>query len=53
MFKVFVLQKFHGHSEASVEEQIADCFSFMRFLGLRPGDAISDANTVWNFREAS
>jgi IS5 family transposase len=24
----------------------------MSFLGLRPGDAIPDANTVWDFREA-
>ena len=52
MFKVLVLQKFHGLSDASVEEQIADRFSFMDFLGLRPGDAIPDANTVWDFREA-
>jgi IS5 family transposase len=52
MFKVLVLQKFHGLSDASVEEQIADRFSFMRFLGLRPGDAIPDSNTVWDFREA-
>ena len=52
MFKVLVLQKFHGLSDASVEEQIADRFRFMGFLGLRPGDAIPDANTVWDFREA-
>lgn len=52
MFKVLILQKFHGLSDASVEEQIADRFSFMGFLGLRPGDAIPDANTVWDFREA-
>jgi len=52
MFKVLVLQKFHGLSDASVEEQIADRFSFMEFLGLRPGDAIPDGNTVWDFREA-
>ena len=52
MFKVLVLQKFHGLSDAAVEEQIADRFSFMCFLGLRPGDAIPDANTVWDFRQA-
>ena len=52
MFKVLVLQKFHGLSDVSVEEQIADRFSFMDFLGLRPGDAIPDAKTVWDFREA-
>jgi transposase, IS5 family len=46
MFKVLVLQKFHGLSDAAVEEQIVDRFSFMCFLGLRPGDAIPDANTV-------
>ena len=25
---------------------------FLCFLGLRPGDAIPDANTVWDFRAA-
>jgi IS5 family transposase len=52
MFKVLVLQKFHGLSDASVEEQIADRFSFMEFLELKPGDDIPDGNTVWDFREA-
>ncbi len=52
MFKVLVLQKFHGLSDAAVEEQIADRFSFMAFLSLRPGDAVPDANTLWDFREA-
>ena len=52
MFKVLVLQKFHGLSDEGVEEQIADRFSFMSFLGLRPGDAVPDANTVWDFRES-
>jgi len=46
MFNVLMLQKFDGHSDASVEEQIADRFSFMHFLGLRRGDAIPDANTL-------
>jgi hypothetical protein len=32
MFKVLVLQKFHGPSDASVEEQIADGFSFLESL---------------------
>jgi IS5 family transposase len=52
MFRVLVLQKFHGLSDAAVEEQIADRFSFMDFLGLKPGDDIPDENTVWDFREA-
>lgn len=52
MFKVLVLQKFHGLGDAAVEEQIADRFSFMDFLGLKPGDDIPDGNTVWDFREA-
>lgn len=52
MFKVLVLQKYYGLSDAAVEEQVSDRFSFMAFLGLHPGDAVPDGNTVWDFREA-
>mgnify|MGYP006222587873 FL=1 len=41
MLKVLVLQKFHGLSDQATEEQIADRFSFMDVLGLRPGDELS------------
>ena len=35
MFKVLVLQKFHGLSDEECEFQVKDRFSFMNFLGMR------------------
>lgn len=52
MFKVLVLQRFHGLSDEATEVQISDRFSFLEFLGLRPGDSVPDQNTIWDFREA-
>lgn len=52
MFKVLVLQKFHGLSDEECEFQIRDRFSFMKFLELHPGDAIPDARTIWDFKQA-
>ena len=51
MFKVLVLQKFHGLSDDATEEQIFDRFSFQNFLGLHPGDDIPDAKTLWDFKQ--
>lgn len=51
MFKVLVLQKFHGLSDDATEEQIFDRTSFKSFLGLRIGDIIPDAKTIWDFKE--
>jgi len=51
MFKILVLQKYHGLSDEATEAQIRDCLSFMSFLGLRLGDEIPDANTIWDFKE--
>ena len=51
MFKVLVLQKFHGLSDDATEEQIFDRTSFKNFLGLRIGDAIPDAKTLWDFKQ--
>jgi IS5 family transposase len=47
-----VLQKFHGLSDEECEFQIRDLFSFMIFLGLHPWDAIPDARTIWDFKQA-
>lgn len=52
MFQVLLLQKYYSLSDAATEEQIADRFSFLEFLGLRPGDDIPDQNTIRDFREA-
>lgn len=51
MFKVLVLQKFHGLSDEATEMQIKDRLSFQSFLGLRLGDEVPDGNTIWDFKE--
>lgn len=51
MLKVLVLQKFHGLSDDATEEQIFDRTSFKSFLGLRIGDVIPDAKTIWDFKQ--
>jgi IS5 family transposase len=51
MFKVLVLQKFHGLSDDATEEQVFDRTSFKNFLGLRIGDDIPDAKTLWDFKQ--
>lgn len=51
MFKVLVLQKFHGLSDDATQEQIFDRTSFKNFLGLRIGDDIPDAKTLWDFKQ--
>jgi transposase, IS5 family len=51
MFKVLVLQRFHGLSDDATEEQIFDRTSFKSFLGLRIGDDIPDAKTLWDFKQ--
>ena len=51
MLKIIVLQKYHGLSDEATEVQIKDRLSFMSFLGLRLGDEVPDANTIWDFKE--
>ena len=51
-FRMPVLQAMHGLSLAQTEYLLADRLSWMRFCGLGPGDAVPDANTLWDFREA-
>ena len=51
-FRMLVLQAMHGLSLAQTEYLVADRLSWMRFRGLGPGDAVPDANTLWDFREA-
>jgi IS5 family transposase len=46
-----VLQKFHGLSDDGTEEQIIDRTSFKNFPGLRIGDDIPDAKTLWDFKQ--
>ena len=51
MFRVLILQKYHGLSDDATEEQIGDRLSFLTFLGLQLGDDIPDAKTIWLFKE--
>ena len=50
-FRMLVLQAMHGLSLAQTEYLVADRLSWMRFCRLGPGDAVPDANTLWDFRE--
>jgi transposase, IS5 family len=51
MFKILVLQKFHGLTDDATEAQIFDRTSFKSFLALRIGDDIPDAKTPWDFKQ--
>ena len=51
MLKLLILQKYHGLSDDATEEQIGDRLSFLEFLGLRLGDDIPDAKTIWDFKQ--
>lgn len=50
-FKMLVLQSLYNLSDDGLEQQVLDRLSFMRFLGLRIGDDVPDATTIWLFRE--
>ena len=50
LFKMSVLQAWFGISDEQLEYQIADRFSFQKFLGYP--ESIPDYSTFWNFREA-
>ena len=52
MFKVLVLQSLHGLADDAVSFQITDRHSFRAFLGLTPGDAVPDGQTIADFRAA-
>ena len=51
MFKVLVVQSLYNLSDAQMEFQIRDRFSFKRFLGLTPDDTVPDEKTIWLFRQ--
>ena len=52
MFKVLILQTQNSLSDERTEFYLRDRLTWMRFLGLRLGDPVPDANTIWTFREA-
>jgi transposase, IS5 family len=50
-FKMLVLASLYNLSDESLEFQVRDRLSFMRFLGLALHDPVPDATTIWLFRE--
>ena len=52
MFKILVLQRLHSLADDATSFQIADRNSFRAFLGLTPGDAVPDGQTINDFRQA-
>ena len=51
MFKVLILASLNNISDEKMEFYIRDCFSWLRFLGLKIGEPTPDRNTIWSFRE--
>ena len=51
MFKIRVLQALYSLSDEATEFQIKDRLSFQGFLGLGLDGTVTDATTVWLFRE--
>lgn len=50
MFKILIIQHYYNISDDQTEFCINDRFSFMEFLGLRIGQKIPDAKTIWHFK---
>jgi IS5 family transposase len=50
-FKMLVLAALYNLSDESLEFQVRDRLSFMRFLGLDLHHPVPDATTIWLFRE--
>ncbi len=51
-FRMLVLPLLHGLSLAQTEYLVVDRLSWILFCRLDPGDAVPDANTLWDFCEA-
>ena len=51
LFKALVLQRMYNLSDAELEEQICDRFSFSRFVGLGVSADVPDATTFCRFRQ--
>src|ERR1700687_5627475 len=51
MFKVLLLQRWHGLSDPAMEAALSDRLSFMAFAGLSLSDPTPDHATIWRFRE--
>lgn len=51
MFKVLLLQCWHGLSDPEMEDALDDRLSFRRFAGLSLEDEVPDHSTIWRFRQ--
>jgi IS5 family transposase len=51
MFKILILQSLYNLSDDTLEFQIFDPLSFMRFLSLGINDKVPDSKTIWLFRK--
>tara|TARA_B100001971_G_scaffold151356_1_gene140490 strand:+ start:157 stop:1173 length:1017 start_codon:yes stop_codon:yes gene_type:complete len=51
MFKILISGTLYNLGDDSLEFQIRDRLTFMRFLGLSLGDRVPDAKTIWLFRD--
>lgn len=51
LFKMLILQQLYNISDESLEYQINDRLSFMRFLHLGIEERVPDATTLWLFRQ--
>lgn len=51
MFKILVLQHMYNLSDAQVQFQLLDRYTFRRFTGINSESNIPDEKTIWLFRE--
>lgn len=51
MFRILVLQELYQLSDEEMEFQLYDRSSFQKFVGIRDGDKIPDAKTIWAFKD--
>lgn len=51
MFKILVLQRYYQLSDAEMEFQLKDRFSFQDFVEIGSSGKIPDEKTIWLFRE--
>jgi IS5 family transposase len=51
MFKIVVLQSYYQLSDDEMEFQLYDRLSFRQFVGLKDGNKIPDAKTIWFFKD--
>ena len=51
MFKILILQVWHGLSDEALEKQIARDLMFRRFINLGLSESVSDHSSIWRFRQ--